>query len=374
MKKLGIKLLVVAFFYGLVATASALNATEAQANQPQAPSVIFPIEATSIGQFNWSDTWGAPRSGGRSHLGVDILGPKGAPVVAVESGTISFSTFDNGDGNWIQLTGDSGWRYRYIHLNNDTPGTDDGNARCNQAFSQRLCNAIPAGSNRISTSTRVEAGEIIGFNGDSGNAESTAPHLHFEVAFPSSDGGFTSINPTPVVDGALLERSASTARATDVADLNSTTATVTRLYTAFFNRLPDKDGLEFWIGEAERGIKLDEIAYNFEAGNEFGILFKNASDAQYVEFLYGQVLKRGSDAAGKAYWVDQLEQGTVTRATIVIFFAEGEELRTILRSRTEAVTAYSLTEDRVPNRAELQTWTELRRTKTVTQTLETVFG
>ncbi len=373
MKKLGLKVLVVAFFYGLMASASAISATEVQANQPKAPEVIFPVEASSIGQFNWSDTWGAPRSGGRSHLGVDILGPKGAPIVAVESGTISFSEFNNGSGNWIQLTGDSGWRYRYIHLNNDTPGTDNGNARCNQAFSQRLCNAIPSGSNRIDTSTRVEAGEIIGFNGDSGNAESTAPHLHFEVAFPTSDGGFTSINPTPVVDGALQNQTALTSRVSEISNADSTSATITRLYISFFNRLPDKSGLAYWTNLADEGVGLDEIAYNFEAGNEFGIRFRNANDEDYVEFLYNVVLKRGSDKGGKAYWVDQLEQGTVTRATIVIFFAEGIELRTKLRSSTEAVTAYSLLQDQVPTRAQVQEWNRLRRTRTVLQTLETIF-
>lgn len=72
----------------------------------------------------------------------------------------------------IALRHDDGWESWYIHLNNDTPGTDDG-----------LAWGIADG---ITPGTRVEAGQLIGWVGDSGTAEHTGPHVHFELRTPES--------------------------------------------------------------------------------------------------------------------------------------------------------------------------------------------
>jgi murein DD-endopeptidase MepM/ murein hydrolase activator NlpD len=68
----------------------------------------------------------------------------------------------------------------YIHLNNDTPGTDDGANLRQHAFA--------AG---IDKGSKVTAGQTVGFLGDSGNAEEAGAHLHFELHAP--DG--TVVNP-----------------------------------------------------------------------------------------------------------------------------------------------------------------------------------
>jgi murein DD-endopeptidase MepM/ murein hydrolase activator NlpD len=96
-----------------------------------------------------------------------MLGPRGLPIYAVTSGTVRFSSNRLG-GNAAHLAGDNGTRYYYAHLS---------------SF---------AGSGR-----RVSAGEVIGYNGDTGNAAGT-PHLHFEIA----PGGGQPINPYPAVRAA----------------------------------------------------------------------------------------------------------------------------------------------------------------------------
>ena len=129
--------------------------------------LIFPI----VGDTYYSDTFGAGRSGGRTHEGIDIMGYgwKGIPIVAAHDGVIERTTASSGRACcaiWGLSAGD-GWETWYIHMNNDTPGTDDGKG---WGFAPGL-----------EVGTRVEAGQLIGWVGDSGNAESVAPHLHFEL-------------------------------------------------------------------------------------------------------------------------------------------------------------------------------------------------
>ncbi|MCP4226646.1 MAG: M23 family metallopeptidase, partial [Actinomycetia bacterium] len=88
--------------------------------------LVFPI----VGPVTYSDTWGACRGYRcyRSHKGVDIFGTKLAPLVAVTDGIIISTrrTALTSAGNKVIIEDDDGWRYIYLHLNNDSPGTDDG--------------------------------------------------------------------------------------------------------------------------------------------------------------------------------------------------------------------------------------------------------
>lgn len=152
---------------------------------PGAAEVVYPMVFPVVGEHQFSRNFGDPRSGGRSHEGIDILAEKLTPVVAVADGTVRWM-FDErgGDCCSVSIVHDDGWRSRYIHLNNDTPGTDDG-----EGFG--LARGLRVGA-------RVRAGQVIGFVGDSGNAEETTPHLHFELRRP--DG-------TPVDPFASLQAS-----------------------------------------------------------------------------------------------------------------------------------------------------------------------
>lgn len=118
------------------------------------------------GPRSFADTWGAPRSGGRSHEGVDMMAPGGTPLVAVESGSATFKTNRLG-GNAVWVTGTSGTKYYYAHL------------------------SAWEGSSRT-----VSQGEVIGYVGATGNT--SVNHLHFEV----HPGGGRAVNPYPYVRSA----------------------------------------------------------------------------------------------------------------------------------------------------------------------------
>ncbi len=109
--------------------------------------------------------FGACRAGcTRLHEGVDVMAPKMTEVYAVADATVSWI---GSQCCSVFLQHDDGWQSWYIHLNNDTPGTDDG-------LGWGIAEGIVPGA-------RVTAGQLIGWVGDSGNAEDTDPHLHFEL-------------------------------------------------------------------------------------------------------------------------------------------------------------------------------------------------
>ena len=124
-------------------------------------SWVCPVQ----GPVAFSDTWGAPRSGGRAHKGVDMLSPTGTPTVAPVSGRVTHRGNSVGGLSW-HLYGDDGHYYYGTHLS----------AYANQGAGH------------------VQAGTIIGYVGDTGNARGT-PHLHFEI-HPNGGG---AVNPYPTV-------------------------------------------------------------------------------------------------------------------------------------------------------------------------------
>lgn len=145
----------------------------------EAPSII-PIVFPVVGKCTFTSTFGDPRDGGkRKHEGNDLMAPKMTPVVAAADGTIAWlqdgsqtSTANGLPYYNLLLKGDDGNDYFYVHLNNDTPGTDDGEGGPENAYAPGIING-----------SRVMAGQHIGYVGDSGNAENTSPHLHFEIHY-----------------------------------------------------------------------------------------------------------------------------------------------------------------------------------------------
>jgi murein DD-endopeptidase MepM/ murein hydrolase activator NlpD len=114
--------------------------------------------------YSFVDSWGAARSGGRRHQGTDVMAPHGARVFAFVNGVVSRESSSTNGGIQLYLQGDNGVEYFYAHLSGYAVGTG----------------------------TRVRAGQLVAYNGQTGNARYTAPHTHFEVHLA---GG--PVNPYP---------------------------------------------------------------------------------------------------------------------------------------------------------------------------------
>jgi len=135
---------------------------------PPAPTAgrVCPVD----GPVSFSDTWGAPRSGGRTHKGVDMSAARGTPLVAMETGRISRLSNSSLGGLSVYLQGNSGDIYYYAHMDSWAEGLAGGQ--------------------------RVSAGDLLGTVGTTGNAPSWIPHLHLGW----KPGGGDWANPYPMVN------------------------------------------------------------------------------------------------------------------------------------------------------------------------------
>ncbi len=152
------------------ATADALGLSSSESNPAPSSGGIqldrFPIQ----GRCYFGNTWHAPRSNGRVHEGVDIIASEGNLLYAVVDGTISKQYWDYPgalSGNGVRVAQDDGTYFTYLHMLDFAPGIEVG--------------------------TKVKAGDVIGFVGNTGS--SATPHLHFEI----HPGGGAAVNPYPYV-------------------------------------------------------------------------------------------------------------------------------------------------------------------------------
>jgi peptidase M23-like protein len=167
----------------LLAVMLGLAAGTAGAAAPKVPDhIVFPV----VGQVQYVDDFGAPRAGG-PHQGNDLVAAKKSPAVAAESGTVKYWTTSRTAGCMLYLYGLSGTIYYYIHLNNDLTAKNDNRGKCVKGVAYTVKNGA-----------RVQAGQQIGYVGDSGDADGGHAHLHFEV----HPGGGKAVSPYPYLQKA----------------------------------------------------------------------------------------------------------------------------------------------------------------------------
>jgi hypothetical protein len=164
---------------GLQARAAAEAATVYTGPPPESPPPDNAFPISGLLRNSCSDSFGDPRSGGRTHMGVDCFASIGTPLVAVESGWIRYATEQSspyncsdgtgdGSGNRVSLRGRSGYVYYYGHLDTILVNTDQ----------------------------PVERGQVIGTVGRTGNAACSTSHLHIEVKCGDDGAPF---DPYPVM-------------------------------------------------------------------------------------------------------------------------------------------------------------------------------
>lgn len=136
----------------------------------QEPHSKIKMPVDDVTKREIADTWGAPRSGGRTHEGQDIFAPKGTKILSATNGYVYRIGENNLGGQTVSVISSGGRIYYYAHLDEYAPNLKVGDP--------------------VTTRT------VLGFVGTTGNAQGTPPHLHFGVY---TFGFGNAINPLPLI-------------------------------------------------------------------------------------------------------------------------------------------------------------------------------
>jgi hypothetical protein len=137
-------------------------------------------------------------------------------------------------------------------------------------------------------------------------------------------------------------------------DLRGLQAQVARLYVAYFLRVPDIGGLDYWIGRRKAGLSLEQVSQAFAASPEFRTLYGSLSDEGFVDLVYENLFDREPDADGKAYWLAELERG-IPRGRMMTLFSESPEYVGISGRTVSVALLYARMLGRAPSKSEVQT-------------------
>lgn len=140
-------------------------------------SLLVPVEGVTPGDLD--DTFRARRSGGRTHRAIDIMAPRGTPVLAISDGEIVRVGSNRLGGNVLYLrAADGSHDFYYAHLDSYSDLAVEG--------------------------TTVRQGDVLGTVGNTGNARSTPPHLHFQALRRTGSRSSSPVNPYTLFRGSDL--------------------------------------------------------------------------------------------------------------------------------------------------------------------------
>lgn len=110
---------------------------------------------------------------------------------------------------------------------------------------------------------------------------------------------------------------------------------VARLYQAFFHRVPDLNGLDYWVKKRVGGTKLSVIAASFAGSSEFKTAYGTVGPTDFVTLVYANVLDRKPDTAGLNHWVNKMAGG-MSRGDVMVAFSESSEGKRFLAPEVDA--------------------------------------
>lgn len=131
----------------------------------------------------------------------------------------------------------------------------------------------------------------------------------------------------------------------------------TRLYKAYFLRVPDVGGLRFWTTQYKTGSwTFIGISDFFAISPEFKQRYGALNNGQFVDLIYQNVLGRASDATGRQYWVSELDSGRRTRGSVMAAISESPENKGLQKGLVEVVGIYATMLGQEVDQAKLNQW------------------
>ncbi len=142
----------------------------------------------------------------------------------------------------------------------------------------------------------------------------------------------------------------------DSAEFQVAIAPVVRLYFAYFLRIPDYAGLNFWIGQFKAGSSLDTISQAFASSAEFNLTYGSLTNSQFVNLVYQNILGRAADAGGLAFWTGQLNSMAMNRGQVMAAFSESPEYKIVIGNSVYVTMMYVGMLRRSPDQGGFDFW------------------
>jgi hypothetical protein len=117
-------------------------------------------------------------------------------------------------------------------------------------------------------------------------------------------------------------------------------APIVRLYFAYFLRIPDYGGLQYWIGQYGSGMSLAAISDFFASSSEFIARYGSLANEAFVTLVYQNVLGRAPDTEGYTFWVGELNSGRRSRGQVMLEFSESAEYQANSRNEVFVTMMY----------------------------------
>ncbi|MES2070974.1 MAG: DUF4214 domain-containing protein [Pseudomonadota bacterium] len=140
---------------------------------------------------------------------------------------------------------------------------------------------------------------------------------------------------TDQIDSGAMTRAQVAASLMGSAEFQNKVGELTRLYFGAFNRLPDQDGLAYWMQQQKNGASLSNISDSFVSQSTYSSLDNSA----FLDQVYQNVWHRAADPSGKAYWLGQLANG-FTRGDLLANFTESAEFKTASQAKVSLALDY----------------------------------
>ena len=140
------------------------------------------------------------------------------------------------------------------------------------------------------------------------------------------------------------------------AEFGQTVSPVTRLYFAYFNRIPDYSGLMYWIGRYSDGTPLATISDAFAGSDEFIATYGSLDNSAFVTLVYQNVLGRDPDTSGLEYWTGVLDRNEQTRGQVLIGFSESGEYQALMTNQIYVTMTYIGLLRRSPDQGGFDYW------------------
>jgi hypothetical protein len=138
-----------------------------------------------------------------------------------------------------------------------------------------------------------------------------------------------------------------------------TVSPLARLYFAAFGRFPDYPGINHYTGVREDGVLLAQIADEFVRGREFEQRYGRLDNAEFVERLFMNVLGHASQPDVRAYWIEELDSGRMTRGAVLVDLSESGSFRDRVANQVFVSTAYMELLRRTPDPAGYNHWVSI---------------